>query len=409
MAENWTRRSLLAAGGASLASWPLLAAVPAAGSFDPAGIAALNRRMHALVDEQRLAGVVTLLAHRGQIVNFDAYGRQDVSQPAPMRLDTIVRLASMTKPVIGTAMLQLRGRGLWDLDDPVARHIPEFAGLKVRTADGGLVDQVSPMTMRQLMSHMAGFDGFLFYQQQGAVNGDLRDMIAKVATLPLLYQPGTDWVYGPAVDIQGYLVEKLSGMSLDAYLQRNIFDPLRMPDTQFWVDPAKIGRAAQLHAYRDGRIVPAAAALAIPTAPPRYLSGGGGLFGTANDYFRFAQALLDGGQLGGTRILGEASVRLMQTNVLPAGMRVKVGTAPDNGLGFGMDVTIMERPEATRSPVPKGSYWWMGAHATHFWIDPANQIVFVGLVQNFLGFYPGSETPDLRNIWPEAVYAAYRA
>ena len=192
MTENWTRRRLLAAGGASLAALPVARAFGAAsGHFDPDGIAALNSHMHALVDEQRLAGAVTLLAHRGRIVNFDAYGRKDISDPAPIRRDTICRIASMTKPVIGAAMLQLHERGLWALDDPVAKHIPEFAGLKVQTANGALVDQASPMTMSQLMSHRAGFGGFAFYMQKGVTSGSLNEMIARLATMPLLFQPGT--------------------------------------------------------------------------------------------------------------------------------------------------------------------------------------------------------------------------
>lgn len=405
------RRGLMfaGAGAATLTALPAWARIailpPAAAGFTAAGVAALNAQMHALVDQQQLAGVVTLLARKGKVVNFDAYGRQDVSAPAPMTNDTIFRIASMTKPICGVAMMQLYEQGRWKLDDPVARHIPQFAGLKVKASGGALVDQDQPMTMAQLMSHTAGLGTSAVYNDDNLAETDLQGMIDKLAKLPLSSQPGTDWAYGPCVNIQGYLVEKMSGKSLDRYFQDHIFTPLKMPDTQFWVDPAKTSRVARIHTYADGRIVPAGEAR-IQTTKPRFLSGSGGLFSTASDYFRFCQALLEGGALEGARVLKPETVKLMRRSVLRPGVGVDLYGPVQKGLGFGMDFAVHERPAESGLPHGQDSYWWGGAFGTWFWIDPANDIVFVGMIQNLNGSIPGGGTPAVRDISPKAVYAA---
>ncbi len=405
------RRGLLfagvgAAGLSALPAWAKIAVQPpAAAGFSAAGVAALNAEMHALVDQQKLAGVVTLLARKGKVVNFDAYGRQDASGSAPMNTDSIFRIASMTKPICGVAMMQLWEQGRWKLDDPVSRHIPEFAGLKVKTKDGALVDQVRPMTMAQLMSHTAGFGVSAVYNDARLADTDLQGMIDKLAKLPLVSQPGTDWAYGPCVNIQGYVVEKLSGKSLDRYLQDHIFTPLKMPDTQFWVEPAKASRVVRIHAYADGRIAPAGEQR-VQTTKPRFLSGSGGLLSTASDYFRFCQALLQGGELEGARVLKPDTVKLMRKSVLQPGVGVDLYGPVQKGLGFGMDFAVHERPAESGLPQGQDSYWWGGAFGTWFWIDPTNDIVFVGMIQNLNGSIPGGGTPAVRDITPRAVYAA---
>jgi CubicO group peptidase (beta-lactamase class C family) len=176
---------------------------PASVGFTAAGVADLNGKMHALVDSQKLAGVVTLLARHGKVVNLDAYGKQDASGPAPITADSIFRIASMTKPICGVAMMQLYEQGKWKLDDRVDKFIPEFAGLKVKTAAGGVEDQKTPMTMAQLMSHTAGFGTNAYYEKDQLGASDLQGMIDKLAKQPLIAQPGTDWSYGPCVNIQG--------------------------------------------------------------------------------------------------------------------------------------------------------------------------------------------------------------
>ena len=407
------RRTLMlaGAGGLGLAASPAWAKIavqpPASAGFSAAGVAALNSGMHALVDEGKLAGVVTLLARKGKVVNLDAYGRQDVSDSKPMATDSIFRIASMTKPVAGVAMMQLWEQGRWKLDDPVAKYIPEFAGLKVKTS-AGLVDQAQPMTMAQLMSHTAGFGVSAVYNTANLGETDLQGMIDKLAKLPLESQPGADWAYGPVVNIQGYVVEKLSGMDLADYFQKHIFDPLKMPDTQFWVDPSKTARVVRIHTYAQGKLVPAGEPR-IATAKPRFLAGSGGLVSTASDYFRFCQALLNGGELEGARILKPETVKLMRKSVLRPGVGVDLYGPVQKGLGFGMDFAVHERPAESGLPHGQDSYWWGGAFGTWFWIDPTNDIVFVGMIQNLAGSVPGGGTPAVRETSANAVYAALTA
>ena len=398
-----------AVGGVGLAAAPAWAKIglqpPASAGFSASGVAALNTEMRALVDQQKLAGVVTLLARRGKVVNLEAYGRLDAGADAPVAADSIFRIASMTKPVTGVAMMQLWEQGRWKLDDPVARHIPEFAGLRVKTAGGDLVDQTSPMTMAQLMSHTAGFGVSAAYASQNLAESDLDGMIAKLAALPLASQPGTDWAYGPVVNIQGYLVEKMSGMDLADYFQKHIFDPLKVGDTQVWVDPRRAGRVASIHTYDAGRITPAPQS-PILTTKPRFLSGSGGLYSTTPDYYRFCQALLNGGDLDGARILKPDTVKLMRKSVLRPGVGVDLYGPVQKGVGFGMDFAVHEDPAISGLPQGRDTYWWGGAFGTWFWIDPTHDIVFVGMIQNLNGSIPGAGTPAVRDISPKAVYAA---
>ena len=413
-----TRRNLLAAaaatplaglGAPALAAAPALPmASPAAAGFDPARLQALSADLQDLVDRGQLAGVTTLAARKGKVFHFETRGLADVETGAPARPDTIWRIASMTKPVIGVAMMQLWEKGLWKLDDPVERHIPEFAGLKVKASDGSLVPQASPMTMAQLMSHTAGFDVSAGYAQAGLRAGDLKEMIRRLAALPLACQPGTDWRYGPCVDIQGHVVERLSGERLDAYLARNVFAPLNMVDTGFHVPAEKAARVARIHTYREGRIV-AGPPQAIPVTPPAFLSGGGGLLSTASDYFRFSQALLDGGVLGGKRILRADTVKLMRRNVLAPGVKVDLYGPSQDGVGFGMDFAVVQDPAAARTPQGRDTFYWGGAFGTWFWIDPTNDVVFVGMIQNVNGSVPGAGSPNVREITPRRLYAALKS
>lgn len=345
------------------------------------------QKLRALVDEQQVAGIVTLLARKGAVVDFDAYGYQDATAGTPIRQDTIFRLASMTKPVVGLAMMQLYEQGRWKLDDPVTDYIPEFADLKVPTPDGGMV-AARPMLMWQLMSHTAGFPWIT--DVRPLVVGGLQEMIDVLARRPLHTQPGTQWEYGWSVDMQGHIVEKLSGLDLADYMQRHIFDPLKMPDTQFWVEASKVGRVSKIHALDEvsGKMVSTENQLFGPpgsgvvTAKPRFLSGGGGLFSTASDYFRFCQALLNGGELDGARVLKPETVKLMRTDVLgPNGVPDGMGLL-GKGVGFGMDFAVHTDPAVSGLPFGLGTYWWSGACGTWFWIDPVNDLVFIGMIQN---------------------------
>jgi len=264
----------------------------------------LDAAMQQKVDEKQFAGMVTILARHGKVVEFKTYGKKDLSTGAAMDKDTIFRIYSMTKPVTGAAMMMLYEEGKWQPDDPISKYIPEFANLKVfkgvdNSGEPILEDPIHPPTMLQLMTHTAGFTyGFgssvvdkMYHDQQVLHSANLQEMIGKLAKLPLLYQPGTRWVYSISVDIQGYLVEKLSGKSLPDFMRERIFEPLGMKDTGFYVPKEKMDRLATLYRVSDNNEwTPASPENDLApdlTKPPTMPSGGGGLLATAQDYLRF--------------------------------------------------------------------------------------------------------------------------
>ena len=378
--------------------------------FTAEGLAAFNRQFHALVDEKKLANVVTLIARCGEIVNLDAYGVLDVAAatPVPARTDSIFRIASMTKPITGAAMMMLWEEGKWTLDDPVALHIHEFEDLKVKGKDGALVDQATPMTMAQLMSHSAGFGRAGDYPADVNLRaGDLQDMIDVLAGQPLAFQPGKDWRYGPSVDIQGYLVEKLSGQGLDEFFEQRLFAPLGMTDTGFWVDASKGDRVSRIHKYDDNGAVRAAGPSNIfNTSKPKFLAGGGGLVSKIEDYWRFAQMILNGGEFEGRRYLRAATVDLMHVSVLEPGVNVTLYSPETRGLGFGMDFAIVQDPAAAKTSQGIQSFYWGGAFGTWFWIDPINEMIVIGMIQNVAGSQTAAGNPAVREQSAELAYAA---
>jgi CubicO group peptidase (beta-lactamase class C family) len=386
-------------------------ATPESVGFSADGLKVYQHALRGLVDERRLAGFTTLVSRRGKVVAFDAYGYKDVAAKTPITKDTIFRIASMTKPIAGVALMMLWEEGNWTLDDPVHKHIPQFKDLQVATTGGALVAQSHPMTMRELMSHTAGFDVSRGYETANLNETDLQGMIDKLAKLPLAAQPGTDWRYGPSVDIQGYIVEKLSGQALDQFLARRIFDPLKMKDTGFWVEGAKLDRVTRIHTYDAEKkiILPPSATGRDPSRKPRFLSGSGGLLSTTEDYWRFAQMLLNGGQLDGARILKASTVELMRTNVLNPGVQLDLYGPREPGIGFGLDFAIVMDPAAANTPRGKHSFYWGGAYGTWFWIDPTNDLIVIGMIQNVNGSNPTGDTPPMRSISPKLVYAALAA
>jgi CubicO group peptidase (beta-lactamase class C family) len=384
-------------------------------------------RLHALlekkVEDKELPGMVTLLARHGKIVDYRTYGKKDLASGAPMDKEAIFRIYSMTKPVTGVAMMILYEQGKWSAGDPIAKYIPEFANLKVYKGDnnGQPVTEAPqhPPTMAELMSHNAGFTYGLFgntavdklYMSSGIwASPSLQEFAGKLSHIPLLYQPGTKWVYSVSVDLQGYIVEKISGKTLGAFMRDNIFTPLGMKDTGFHVDPAKASRLASLYSMnQQGALAPYGAGnLAIDyTKEPGMPSGGGGLLSTTTDYLRFAQMLLQGGQLDGVRILAPSSVALMRTNRLPASIRDSnefgIGffhVSP--GFGFGYDFGVFDNPGVIGRTVGKGSYTWEGAAGTWFWVDPTNDLVFIGMVQRMMD----GRNPDMSTLTQAAVYQA---
>ncbi len=292
-----------------------------------------------------------------------------------------------------------------------------FANLQVLNANGELEPMRSAMTMRQLMSHTAGFAYVLttatpvdqMYRDQRVLerSSNLQEMIAKLAKLPLAYQPGTHWHYSVSVDIQGYLVEKLSGQRFDDFLRTRLFVPLGMTDTDFAVAAAKLPRLVTVHTRNEqGALQPAPEILnAAATIRPGLLSGGGGLFSTATDYYRFCQMLLNNGELNGVRILKPETVALMHSNQLPEGVGIGGGTGGTfPGQQFGLDFAIFTGAGAAGADraQPKGTYWWGGAFGTWFWIDPTNEIVMVGMIQY-------RARPNFTRTTPSATNAAAQA
>ena len=399
---------------------PLPTAAPQSVGFAPSLPENMDAGMQALIDQKALAGIVTLVARHGKVVQHKAYGVASLETGAPMKLDTIGRIYSMTKPITGVAMMMLYEEGKWQPGDPIAKHIPEFANLKVYAGekDGQpvLEEPVHPPTMGELMSHSAGFTYGAFgntpvdqmYRKNNPLEApSLQGMIDRLATLPLLYQPGTKWVYSVSVDIQGYLVEKLSGKTFPEFLRTRLFEPLGMIDTAFYVPAGKVSRTATVYAY-DKAKAGLAPAEPIVTTPPGLPSGGGGLYGTAADYFRFAQMLLNGGEFNGKRILKKTSVDMMRTNVLSdTALNSKSGIGPAQfspAQGFGYDFAVVLDPDAAKRQVGKGTYWWWGIAGTWFWIDPANDVVFVGIIQRRGGFPGAANHEDIsRRVIAEAL------
>jgi len=369
-------------------------------------------RLHAAiqerVDQKHLAGVVTLLSRHGKVVEFRTYGKKDLASNAPMTKDTIFRIFSMTKPITGVAMMILYEQGKWKPSDPVSKFIPEFAHLKVfkgMDSDGKMIleEPLHPPTMHELMTHTAGFTYGLFgnspvdkmyLAQRVVMSKSLQDMVTKLANVPLLYQPGSRWVYSVSMDIQGYIIEKLSGQSLPEFMQKQIFAPLSMKDTDFFVPKDKWNRFATLYRENEkGEIVPESDQVTIGNAKvvldysvePTMPSGGGGLVSTAQDYLRFAQMLLNGGELDGVRILAPSTVQLMTANHLaPNLMTGEFRSGPEvirPGMGWGYDCAVFSDPLQADEMVGKGTFFWGGAADTQFWVDPSNDVIFVGMTQ----------------------------
>jgi CubicO group peptidase (beta-lactamase class C family) len=395
------------------ADGPTLApADPQAAGFSPAGIARLDAAMDAAVDKGDFAGIETMLVRHGKIVDLHMHGLSNIASGTPITRDTIFRMYSQTKPMVGVAMMILYERGLWKLDDPVTKFIPEFADLKVLDGTDAagkpiLVDAVRPPTMRELMTHTAGFGYGLrsgnpvddaFRAQRILRSNGLHDMIAKIAKIPLLYQPGTRWSYSIATDIQGYIIEKLSGQGLGQFMADNVWKPLGMKDTGFVIPPAEVGRLSAIYAKAPPpgnltEITPAQSpALRDYTRTPEMESGGGGSVSTVDDYARFCQMILNKGEYNGARILKSETVELMTQNQLESTVLPDLAGGPigKEMLGFGFDLAVSLDPRRMGSPVAPGTVWWSGTGGTWFWIDPETDLFFLGMVQKLGGSNGGN-------------------
>ena len=356
--------------------------------------------IQARIDANKLSGAVVMIAQDGEIQMTQSLGYQNVEDQVPMRDDTIFRIFSMTKPITGTALMMLYDEGKFTLDDAVEKHLPELAGMEVfisQNDDGSWVTEPAdqPMTVRELMSHTGGLlytpplsQGPIAnaYFQAGIMNlpnYTLAESIPALGNIPLDYQPGTQWVYSISVDVQGYLIEKLSGKTFDVFLQERLFDPLGMVDTGFYVKSDNASRLSrQYNPGQNGTLTRTDNGSFLN--PPKFLSGGGGLTSTAADYMKFAQMHLNGGELNGNRLLSEEAVQLMRSNQLPDAVPNIGQLYPGNV--FGLDFAVVN-DSAAHQGAPVGTHWWWGIAGSWFWIDPVENVVFIGMIQNSDIFY----------------------
>jgi CubicO group peptidase (beta-lactamase class C family) len=397
---------------------------PVAAGFDPGRLERIERHLvRRYLEPGKVAGCRVAVARGGHLAWFRSLGSRDLERDRPVTEDTIWRIYSMTKPITGVALMTLYEQGHFRLDDPVSRFFPEWRDLKVkeRGPDGEvrLVEPQRPMVVRDLMMHMAGMGYELRTgdspdlaaappEALGFPDITLEDLVRAQAERPLHFHPGTRWLYSTGTDFCGRLVEVISGQRFDDYLRATIFEPLGMVDTGFSVPDDKVERFAAN--YRRNR-AKELRLLDDPEEsrfrrPPTFFSGGGGLVSTTSDYLRFAQMMLNGGELDGARVLGRKTVELMTMNHLPGDGRLadvatgygEVGFA---GMGFGLTVAVAGSPAETGIVGSPGEYLWGGAASTIFWNDPIEDLTVVFMVQFMM-----SGTFDFRGQLKTLVYPA---
>lgn len=392
-------------------------------------VAQMNQRY---VDEGKIAGILTAVVRKGQIVHQSAAGNKGVEDARPLAMDDLFRIYSMTKPITAVAAMQLYEQGKFQLTDPVSKFVPEFDNMTV-LKDGEAVPAKTEMTMQQLLSHTAGFSyGFdpndpvdkMYNDAKLWQARDLDDFAKRLAPIPLKYEPGERWHYSVAVDVTGLVVQRLSGQPFDEYLRDHLFEPLDMMDTSFSVPEDKVNRFLPNHVLdpekkqpvpmsqgdgpdAGGAIFDGCGAMCDYNTVSLF-SGGGGLVSTLRDYTRFAEAVRNGGSLGGVRILSPKTVAYMSMNHLPAS--IDGGTSGEqpnlvgtqlNGFGFGLGFGVVTDTAAAGVIGSNGQYYWGGAAGTVFWIDPVEDIVVVSMMQ-LMGGWP-SYRPDLRVATYQAI------
>lgn len=368
----------------------------------PPGLPVVDDFLHESTGRQGYTGAVALVIHDGSIVHDAAYGWQDLARARPMRTDSIFRIYSMTKTVASVAAMMLVEEGRLDLDDPVARHLPEFSHLEVFAGGTAAAPQLRPatqtLTVRHLLTHTAGFaaggEGFeavtaLLERQQVQAADSLADYTARLARVPLATEPGTRFRYdSTSIEVLSRLVEVVGGLPFEQFLQQRIFRPLAMADTGFVVPARDRARVVELTTMGEhGDLVLADEAHARePGSPLRpYPSGAGGLYSTAGDYGRFAQMLLDGGRHGDTHLLRPATVALMMQNQLVHTALPRPVTEFSDAEGFGLGGSVLLDPAMKGRTASVGAFGWSGAASTYYTIDPARRLVAILLLQHLPG------------------------
>ncbi len=401
-------------------------AAPEEVGFDAARLDKIEPFFQARVDRGEIAGIVTLVARHGKIAHLSAVGHANAQDETPMRTDTIFRLYSMTKAIASTALMQLHEEGRFQLSDPLSKYIPEFKNLRVLRAPDSPLDETVAMeqepTIHDAFRHTAGFTHGLgvnaldtYFVETGIFRPEtsLEEMMTALSKVPLQHQPGTIYRYSIGPDILLRLVEIISGQPADEYLEARLFAPLGMMETGYWLDRDKAERLAPVHWRKDGELVPLddenghpeRGVLVQPwsvnsyTFDQAYKGGSIGLVSTATDYWRFAQAMLDGGEFNGARVLGARTIDYMARSHLTSGqMEGRGNGAISVGLGFG----VIENSALAGYPLSDGSFFWSGAASTFFWIDPVEDIVVVAMTQHM-------RVPETRSIRGELAALIYAA
>jgi CubicO group peptidase (beta-lactamase class C family) len=365
-------------------------------------LARIGTAMQRYVDRKEIAGAVTLVARRGRVVHLAAYGHRDVASASAMTPDAIFRIRSMTKPIVTAALMTLHEEGRFLLSDPISRWMPEFGATRV--ADSA--KQSGPITVGHLLTHTSGLasdtsgttaPAFQKIRPQSVPNDTLAAFAARLSTLPLSFEPGTAWNYGFSTDIAGRLIEILSGQSLDRFVAARILQPLQMNNTHFYVPLSKLNRLASVYRRSPAQTLEAAETASADSPYVRagtYLSATSGLSSTADDYFRFHQMMLNGGELNGMRILGRKTVELMTTNHTGDLFRIA------KGMTFGLGYAIVEDVGATGLAGSAGMYTWPGSMTTTSFADPTEELIGVMMIQ----LQPRSAT--ITNEFQSLVYQA---
>jgi CubicO group peptidase (beta-lactamase class C family) len=399
---------------------------PAEVGFDADRLARIDRHFARYVDDGRLPGWLVAVSRFGRIAHLSTYGHRDVEAEAPVERDTLFRIYSMTKPITSVAAMMLYEEGAFQLKDPVSRFIPSFADARVYRQGSALnpvtEPVVEPVRIWHLLTHTSGITygfhhahpvdamyraaGFEFGSPAGA---DLAACCDIWASIPLLFQPGSEWNYGYSTDVLGRVVEVASGQSLDEFFAERIFGPLDMTETWFQAPESEHGRLAALYIANpaDGTALRFDAMGDAAKAPPAFLSGGGGLVGTARDYHRFCLMLLNGGELDGARLLSDRTLAYMTQNHLPGGVDLEQFGRPlfaettFDGMGFGLGFSVLDDPVKNRVLSSPGEFAWGGMASTAFLVDPLEEVTVLFMTQ----LMPSSTHP----IRPQLKQLVYQA
>ena len=382
-------------------------------------LARMGEHWQRYIDAGKLAGTLTLIARRGQVVYCEPQGHLEIERRRPVTADAVWRIYSMSKPITSVGLMMLYEQGRLQLDDPVHKFIPSWKDQRVFVSGNHPVFVTAPvaraMTVRDLLSHTSGLTyGFMertnvdaAYRKLGVADRTrpgytLADMVEQLAGLPLEFSPGTRWNYSVATDVVGHLIEVISGQRLDAYLSQHVLEPLGMRDTSFTISDAQVERfAANYERQPDGRLKLIDDPAASTYRQASLLSGGGGLVSTVHDYYRFTAMMLNRGELDGVRLLGRKTVELMTINHLPGGaeltelaMAGAFTEVPYAGMGFGLGFSVMQSPARAHIVGTPGEHAWGGAASTAFWIDPKEELVVIFMTQ----IMPSSSYPLRREL-----------